>query len=249
MLDNFVDGLETTIGAAGAGLTAVPWNAAWDAEVQSEVEDGLVAHRLDELLNADSDIDGVTPPTVGSVFHELMSKTAGSFTFDQTTDSNEAIRDKETDIETDTAEIGAAGAGLSNINLPNQTMDITGNITGNLSGSVGSVTGAVGSVTGAVGSVTAGVTVATGGIVALSFAAGAIDSAATSANFVDDILDEVCEAQGSYTLRQIASVALSILAGVTATNGAVLKTPNGVATRVTATIDANQQRTAMTLTP
>lgn len=41
------------IGAAGAGLTeaggtgdqltAVPWNAAWDAEVQSEVNDGLVA--------------------------------------------------------------------------------------------------------------------------------------------------------------------------------------------------------------
>lgn len=29
------------IGAAGAGLTAVPWNAAWDAEVQSEVEDAL----------------------------------------------------------------------------------------------------------------------------------------------------------------------------------------------------------------
>lgn len=57
-------------------------------------------------------------------------------------------------IETDTAEIGAAGAGLTEaggtgdhltaINLPNQTMDITGNITGNLSGSVGSVTGNVG---------------------------------------------------------------------------------------------------------
>lgn len=57
-------------------------------------------------------------------------------------------------ILVDTAEIGAAGAGLTNINLPNQTMDIVGNITGNLSGSVGSVTGAVGSVTGAVGSVT-----------------------------------------------------------------------------------------------
>jgi hypothetical protein len=46
------------------------------------------------------------------------------------------------------ARIGAAGAGLTAIDLPNQTMDITGNITGNLSGSVGSVTGAVGSVTG-----------------------------------------------------------------------------------------------------
>src|SRR3990167_572854 len=31
------------IGAAGAGLTAVPWNAAWDAEVQSEANDALVA--------------------------------------------------------------------------------------------------------------------------------------------------------------------------------------------------------------
>lgn len=29
------------IGAAGAGLTAVPWNAAWDAEVESEVDDAL----------------------------------------------------------------------------------------------------------------------------------------------------------------------------------------------------------------
>lgn len=81
------------IGVAGAGLTAVPWNAAWDTEVQSEVDDALVVQRLDELLNADSDIDGAAPPTVGSVFHELMSKTAGSFTFDQTTDSNEALRD------------------------------------------------------------------------------------------------------------------------------------------------------------
>lgn len=93
------------IGAAGAGLTAVPWNAAWDAEVQSEVQDAVEVNRLDELLAADSDIDGLAPPTVGSVFHELMSATIGSFTFDQTTDSLEAIRNKETDIETDTQDI------------------------------------------------------------------------------------------------------------------------------------------------
>ena len=78
----------------GANFTAIPWNAAWDAEVQSEVEDALVVHRLDELLNADSDIDGAAPPTVGSVFHELLTKTAGSFTYDQTTDSLEAVRDR-----------------------------------------------------------------------------------------------------------------------------------------------------------
>jgi hypothetical protein len=33
--------LTTTVGAAGAGLTAVPWNAAWDDEVQSEATDAL----------------------------------------------------------------------------------------------------------------------------------------------------------------------------------------------------------------
>jgi hypothetical protein len=46
-------------------------------------------------------------------------------------------------IETDTqdlqTQVGTAGAGLTNINLPDQTMDITGN----LSGSVGSVTAEV----------------------------------------------------------------------------------------------------------
>lgn len=70
------------------------FTAAGKAELQAEANDAIVANRLDELLAADSDIDGAAPPTVGSVFHELMSKTAGSFTFDQTTDSMEALRDR-----------------------------------------------------------------------------------------------------------------------------------------------------------
>lgn len=81
------------IGAAGASLTDLGgMSTTMKGQVQTEAEDAIVMHRLDELLNADSDIDGAAPPTVGSVFHELMSATAGSFTFDQTTDSNEAIR-------------------------------------------------------------------------------------------------------------------------------------------------------------
>ena len=116
--------------------------------------------------------------------------------------------DNISDILGDTKEIGAAGAGLTNINLPNQTMDIIGDITGSLSGSVasvsgavgsvagnvdgnvtgsvGSVAGAVGSVTGAVGSVTGAVgSVGAGGIAAASFAAGAINAAAIAANAID----------------------------------------------------------------
>ena len=74
-------------------------------------------------------------------------------------------------------------------------------------------------------------------------------SGGVATDTADAILDEVCEAQGSYTLRQAISILLAVLAGVTSDNGATLKTPNGVATRVAATIDANNNRTAVTLTP
>jgi len=132
-----------------------------------------------------------------------------------------------TDIDAilvDTAEIGAAGAGLTNINLPNQTMDIVGNITGNLSGSVGSVTGAVGSVTGAVGSVAAGGITASsiatdaidadaladGAITAATFAAGAIDATAIAANAIgasELAADAVTEIQsGLATAASIAAL-------------------------------------------
>lgn len=46
-IDGIVDNilLDTAeIGVAGAGLTALPWNAAWDAEVQSECADALTAY-------------------------------------------------------------------------------------------------------------------------------------------------------------------------------------------------------------
>jgi predicted Fe-Mo cluster-binding NifX family protein len=109
VVDNFLDteiaailaAVDTEIATLTTELAKVPksdgtasWNATALAAIQTEAEDALVVHRLDELLNADSDIDGAAPPTVGSVFHELMSKTAGSFTFDQATDSLEAIRDR-----------------------------------------------------------------------------------------------------------------------------------------------------------
>ena len=42
MADILTDTAE--IGSAGAGLTAVPWNSSWDAEVQSECADALTAH-------------------------------------------------------------------------------------------------------------------------------------------------------------------------------------------------------------
>jgi hypothetical protein len=98
-----------------------------------------------------------------------------------------------------------------------------------------------------------GYSIGVGGIAASAFAANALDAAALAADAGTEIANAikaiVVEAQGSYTLQQALSIILSVLAGVTADNGATLKTPNGVANRVAATIDANANRTAMTLTP
>lgn len=93
------------IGAAGAGLTAIPWNSAWDAEVQSECADALNAIDLDHLIQISA---GAEEPTDGSYLDQIMHKDA-SQTFDATTDSLEAIRD--------TAPLGTAMRGTDNAAL------------------------------------------------------------------------------------------------------------------------------------
>lgn len=42
----------TPLSAGGSGLTSIPWNASWDAEVQSEVQDAIEANHLDHLFAA-----------------------------------------------------------------------------------------------------------------------------------------------------------------------------------------------------
>lgn len=98
--------------------------------------------------------------------------------------------------------IGTAGAGLTNINLPDQTMNITGDITGNLSGSVGSVTGAVGSVTGNVGGNVVG---------SVASVVGAVGSVTglTAANL--DVAVSTRLATAGYTAPDNASIAAILI--------------------------------------
>ena len=129
--------------AADVGSTAYATNI-----IALAVRKALDELNLDHLAKV-ADADDVVDNTI---IAKLAAKgaTADWSDFINTTDSQQAIRDHIGD-GTNLTEAGGTGDQLTAINLPNQTMDITGN----LSGSVGSVTGAVGSVTGAVGSVTA----------------------------------------------------------------------------------------------
>jgi len=63
------------------------------------------------------------------------------------------------------------------------------------------------------------------------------------------IFGKVIETNGSYTAQQVLSILLAALGGQTTNSGTTLKTPDGAATRIAATIDGNNNRTVMTLTP
>jgi hypothetical protein len=69
-IDNNLDALSADIGANGVGLTAIPWNASWDAEVQSEVNDGLVAYDA----ATGTDIAGITL-TADAIADEVETRT------------------------------------------------------------------------------------------------------------------------------------------------------------------------------
>jgi hypothetical protein len=61
------------IGAAGAGLTAVPWNASWDAEVQSEVVDAL-----QETIPDSVPADGTRPSVQSALYMMCQGLFEGS---------------------------------------------------------------------------------------------------------------------------------------------------------------------------
>jgi hypothetical protein len=90
-------------------------------------------------------------------------------------------------------------------------------------------------------------------VTASAIAADAIGSSELAAGAATEIAAAVgalvCEINGSRTLQQIASILLSACAGVTTTGGAVLKDPSGTSTRISATINGSNERTAITLTP
>ena len=90
-------------------------------------------------------------------------------------------------------------------------------------------------------------------VTAAAVATDAIDADALAADattqITDDIMAEIVETQGSYTVQQVLSIVLAVLAGESSSGGATIATPDGVATRVAATVDGSNNRTAMTLTP
>lgn len=58
--------------ANGSGLTAIPWNASWDAEVQSEVTDALNAYDPPTKAELDSGLAGLNDISTAEVNAEVV---------------------------------------------------------------------------------------------------------------------------------------------------------------------------------
>jgi hypothetical protein len=85
------------VSALGTGTwaTALPWNSAWDAEVQSEVQDAIEVNNLDHLVKIAVDTNFSTTVHLDSIIGH-MADNGTTATFSRTTDSLEAIRDNQT---------------------------------------------------------------------------------------------------------------------------------------------------------
>jgi hypothetical protein len=152
-------GIRATGGATGNGVSAIGGATSGGGFVMATTDGDAF-----KCTGAGTGVD-IRGDITGDITGTLSTLTTYTGNTPQTGDAFAYLGTNLGALGANATEAGGTGDHLTAINLPNQTMDITGNITGNLSGSVGSVTGAVGSVTGAVGSVS------TGGITRATFAA------------------------------------------------------------------------------
>jgi hypothetical protein len=81
------------LGSNGTSLTGIPWNSNWNAEVQRECNDAIVANNLDHLMLNAVASNFSTTVHADSVIGQLAGE-AGELMFDRATDSLQAIRDR-----------------------------------------------------------------------------------------------------------------------------------------------------------
>jgi hypothetical protein len=92
--------------------------------------------------------------------------------------------------------------------------------------------------------------IATGAIAATKFAAGAIDAAAIDNSAIDALLDRSAGVETNRTLRQALRLILAVAAGKTsgmATTTGTIRDTNDTVDRVVATVDADGNRSSVTL--
>lgn len=114
------------IGANGAGLTAVPWNSSWDAEVQSECSDALTAYNavatsdlptnfVDMSISATTGLVDITQAAADKAWSTTTRILTASTNFNDISPSEvnaEVVDVLETDTHAESASVPAATSSL-----------------------------------------------------------------------------------------------------------------------------------------
>jgi len=124
------------IGALGAGLTGIPWNAAWDAQVQSECADALTAYDpathtelVAEIDAVQTDISNLNDPTAAAIADQVWLETLADHSGSSGSTAEALNAAGAAGDPWATALPGAYGAGSAgkiigdNINAPLDTID------------------------------------------------------------------------------------------------------------------------------
>ena len=253
-----LNSLITTVGTAGVGLTNIPWNAAWDAEVQSECADALTAYGASTYAGADT--SGTT-----TLLSRLSATRAGyldNLSAGAVAQAS-ALSTVGTNVSALITTVGTAGDGLTALA---QASIWTSTIAGRIDAAVSSRMATYSQPTGflaatfpvAVASTT-NITSASG--VTLTSAYDAAKTAATQASV--DLLptaDENASAlfemtngvEGGLTFRDYLRLTFAALAGTSSglPGGPIVFTSkDGSKERITATFDSDSNRVSITYDP
>lgn len=229
----------TVMSIDGSELTAIPWNAAWDAEVQSEVQDAIEVNHLDHLLAATYD-PASKPGAADALLNELVGDDGGVSQFTANalelapTGGSAPTAAQIADAVWDEATSGHTTSGTFGEQLKTDVDAILAD-TNELQtdwadgGRLDLLLDAVLADTG-----TDGVAV----------------SAATANQIADALLDRTAGVETNRTPRQALRLILAALVGKlsgAATTTVTIRDTNDGVNRVVATVDADGNRSAVTL--
>jgi len=208
----------------GSTFTSIPWNAAWDAEVQSEVQDAIEVNHLDHLLAATYD-PASKPGAADALLNELVGDdggvsqfTANALELAPTGGSAPTAVQIRQEIDSNSTQLAAIVADTNEL----QTDWANGGRLDLLIDAILADTG------------TDGVAI----------------SATTANQIADALLDRTAGVETNRTPRQALRLVLAALVGKlsgAATTTVTIRDTNDGVNRVVATVDADGNRSAVTL--
>ena len=217
-------------------------------KMQTAMTAALVAHNLDHLaLTATVAADMTAEVADNTILSRILSN-GDTSAFVPSTDGLQLIRDKLTDIETDTDVIDDGTSGLVKIASDVAAILVDTDVIDDGTSGLVKIASDVAAVLVDTGTTLDGKIDTIDGIVDAILLDTGTTGVPLTAAAVDAVLDEVVE--GSLTMRQMLRIMLSALALKTAGGGTDTLTSRNVADdndRITLTVDANGNRTASVL--